>query len=349
METSKFVVGGDTPGISWSVPVLQFKGSDPSAPTTYMQGALHADELPGSAVLHFLCEKLRRVEKENRLLGDITIVPQANPLGLAQMPLRQMQGRFDITTGTNFNRDFPRIALAERETLLSGISELSPADQLKNHLLYLALGADIVIDLHCDYEALLYTYVCQEFWPDAKDFASAMKLDAVFIADGQSTAFDEAVSHAFARDENGDPPRRLATTLELRGQSAVSETLAKSDADRLINFLTGRGAVGGAVGEAVDWRGKAVPLDFIEVVGAPVAGTVLLEKNLGEVVRKGDVLAKIISAPGIETGIGEVTAPRDGRIVSRMTDRFAVRGQQVYKLICDGPSKEPRKPGTLEN
>ncbi len=348
MERREIFVTGDTPGISWTVPVMHFKGSNPAAPKVYMQGALHADELPGPATLHFLCEKLRQAETENRIVGDITIVPQANPIGLAQMPNRQLQGRFDLTSGTNFNRDFQLISLQDREQLLAKIDQKTPADKLKSNLLYLALGADIVIDLHCDYEALIYTYVCQEFWPDAKDFAAAMDLHTVFIADGQSTAFDEAVSYAFRADSNPDSPRRLATTLELRGQSDVDEALAKTDATGLLNFLVTRGVVDGPDPNLKKWTGKAVPLDYIEVVCTPVAGTVLLNKELGADVKAGDLLAKIIHWPGAKNGVLEITAPQDGTVITRTSTRFAARGDQLYKIIGDKPAATDRKPGALE-
>ncbi|HFC05606.1 MAG TPA: peptidase M14 [Rhizobiales bacterium] len=348
MEQSEILITGETPGISWSVPVMTFKGANPSAPTAYLQGALHADELPGPVVLHFLCELLRQAEQNNQIAGNITIVPQANPIGLSQMPNRQLQGRFDITTGTNFNRNFPLITIQEREQLLANTKDQNPADQLKSNLLYMALGADIVVDLHCDYESLLYTYVCEEFWPDAKDFAAAMNLHSVFIADGQSTAFDEAVSHAFRKDENTAPVRRLATTLELRGQMDVDEKLAQADATGLFNFLGNRNVITTDTPPPGDWPGKAVPLDYIEVIRTPVAGTVLLAKNIGDDVKTGELLAKIIHWPGGQNGMIKVLAPQDGTIVTRTNARFAAHGDQLYKIIGNKPSATLKEPGTLE-
>ncbi len=349
MQYQEINIPGDTPGISWSVPVLQFKGSEPDAPKAYLQGALHADELPGPAVLHFLCHLLQAAETANNIIGDITIVPQANPIGLAQMPNQQLQGRFNVVDGTNFNRDFQRIALKDREQLLLNIDRQTPVNKLKNNLLYLALSADIVVDLHCDYESLLYTYVCKEFWPDASDFATTMKLHTVFIADGKSTAFDEAVSYAFRTDDNPASPRRLATTLELRGQRDVDETLAKTDAAGLMDFLIARGVVSGTKANLAEWQGKAVPLDNIEVVKSPVPGTVLLNKQLGDDVKTGDLLATVIHKPGLEEGTIHITAPQDGTIITRTNSRFAARGGQLFKIICEQPSTVTRKPGTLES
>lgn len=349
MKQSAIHIKGDTPGISWSVPVMNFKGSDPDAPKTYMQGALHADELPGPATLHFLCQLLRQAESENRITGDITIVPQANPIGLAQMPLQQLQGRYNVFDGVNFNRNFQLIAVQDREQLLADLDQQTPANKLKNNLLYMALGADIVVDLHCDDVSLFYTYVCDEFWPDSKDFAAALNLHTVFIADGESTAFDEAVSYAFRKDDNPNPPRRFATTLELRGELDVNESFARQDAGGLYKFLIGRGVINADASDQSPWSGKAVPLDNIEVIRAPVGGIILLEKTLGDTVRQGELMARIINEPGTETELQEVLAPQDGEIITETSSRFLPRGGQLYKMICKNPSATIRKPGTLES
>ena len=44
------------------------------------------------------------------LRGVIELVPAANPIGLAQMFQATHQGRFDFSSGKNFNRDFPNLA-----------------------------------------------------------------------------------------------------------------------------------------------------------------------------------------------------------------------------------------------
>ncbi len=349
MDENELVIIGDTSGVSWVVPVKRFKGINEAAPKVYMQGALHADELPGPAVLHFLCGLLRQAEAENRIVGDITIVPQANPVGLAQQLFLQLQGRFDSSTGTNFNRDFPLISLQDRELLLSGEEAKTAIVKLKNRLLNMALAADIVVDLHCDNESLFYAYICEEFWPDAKDFAGALGLHSVFLSDGQSTAFEEAVAYAFRQDESSDGRRRFVTTLELRGQSDVDETLAKADATGLYNFLTGRGIIAGDAPEQSDWSGKATLLDHIEVVRSPVSGTILFNQSLNSTVKAGELLAKIITNPGDENGVYEVVAPQDGTIITRSSNRFVACGDQLYKMTCDAPTTAQRAPGALES
>ena len=52
---------------------LPVQGSSKTAPTAYIQAALHAGELPGVVAIHALDAKLRAAEAEGRILGDITI------------------------------------------------------------------------------------------------------------------------------------------------------------------------------------------------------------------------------------------------------------------------------------
>lgn len=204
MDVSEIIIPGDTPGTEWRLPVLRFKGHDPKAPKTYIQAALHAGELPGTVLLHFLCERLRQSESQGGIAGDITIVPQANPIGAAQSHFGELQGRFDLGSRTNFNRDFPLISIVDRATLTEDLDGYPATDRLKRQLLHMALGADLVLDLHCDDESLQYAYIDEAFWPEAADLAAALDMEAVLFSDGESSAFEEAVGFAWKYEVPGE-------------------------------------------------------------------------------------------------------------------------------------------------
>src|SRR5215470_9576609 len=114
MESTEIVIEGDTPGTTWRLPVFRFTGQGSDAPKVYIQAALHAGELPGTALLHFLLPQLSQADAAGAILGDITVVPHANPIGLAQWHFGSMEGRFDLASRTNFNRDFPLISARDR-------------------------------------------------------------------------------------------------------------------------------------------------------------------------------------------------------------------------------------------
>ena len=53
-------------------------------PKVYVQAALHADELPGQLVCHHLIQRLIAMEAEGAIIGEIVVVPTANPIGMSQ-------------------------------------------------------------------------------------------------------------------------------------------------------------------------------------------------------------------------------------------------------------------------
>ncbi|MDE1996256.1 MAG: succinylglutamate desuccinylase/aspartoacylase family protein [Rhizobiaceae bacterium] len=353
MDVTEIVIEGDTPGIAWRLPVLHFSGSKPEAPKVYIQAALHAGELPGTALTHFLCERLRQAEADGAIFSDIIVVPHANPIGAAQSHFGEMQGRFDLGSRTNFNRDFPLISLRDRDLLVDNLQRYPATDRLKRQLIHMALGADLVIDLHCDDESLQYAYIDEAFWPEAADLAAALEMDAVLLSDGESSAFEEAVSFAWKYEVPGEKkshlPGKLSVTVELRGTRDVYPEMARKDAQGLWRFLAARGAVHDDNVALTSFTGPAVPLDNVEMIRAPQAGTVLFHRNIGERVAEGDLLATIITAPGMANGTIDVHAPQAGLIVTRVSDRLVRRRGDLMKIGSDRPSATVRKPGTLED
>ena len=61
-------------------------------------------------VSQFLRTELTALEAQGKVLGEIILVPAANPLGLAQAIHGAPFGRFDLSTGTNFNRAYKHVA-----------------------------------------------------------------------------------------------------------------------------------------------------------------------------------------------------------------------------------------------
>lgn len=353
MKQDAIVIPGDTPEVSWRIPVLEFSGTQAgSVPKVYLQAALHANELPGVATLHRLCARLRAAEAAGAIRGDITIVPQANPIGAAQSHFGDMQGRFDLGSRGNYNRDFPLVSASTRDGLLLDLDRFTAADRLKRELLYRALGADLVLDLHCDDESLPYAYIDSAFWPEAADLAAALEMDAVFLSDGESTAFEEAVSYAWKQERGGQGtalPGRLSVTVELRGRRDVGPDVAERDAEGLWAFLAARGVVDSGSQARRSYGGPAFSLDTIAMIKAPVPGTVLFHRDIGDCVEAGDLLAVLVPRPGFPEDDVEVLAPQAGLVVTRSSARFARRRDDLMKIGCAGSVAAGRKAGTLED
>lgn len=352
MRKTVETIKGDTPGTTWTFPVLRFAGTVPGAPSAYLQAALHGNELPGVAALHYLVPMIERAESEGRLCGDVTLVPQANPLAAGQHLFQEHMGRFSFHTRTNFNRDFPLLDDLDTSSLPGDDAPIAAEKRLKARLLKLALGHDLVLDLHCDDEGPSYLYIARAFWPHMADLAVSLSCEAVLVWDETSDgAFEEAAWSPLRHLPNDDPTwtRKAVTTVEFRGEADVSPELGRRDAEGLYRFLVARGTIEDRTLPALpEWSGPVTPLDHVEMVRAPVGGAVLYHVSPGDHVSEGDTLVTILTAPGEAGGETVVTAPQAGMILTRKQGRLARTGDDLLKLLGSHPSATAR-PGSLES
>jgi len=351
MQKSIEHVAGEAEGVSYEFPVFRFVGTDKSAPSAYLQAALHAGELPGVVAIDALMPMLDKAEAEGRIKGSLTIVPWANPIGRAQYHFGEHQGRFHLGTRTNFNRGFP--LLPAPDTALLPDTTLGTADQrLKTRLVHLSFGHDIVLDLHCDDEGLAYLYIHTSLWPAMADCAAAMGVDGVLLwSEDTDGTFEGAAIMPY---QNAAPDvarfdRRVATTVEYRGILDVDGALAASDAEGLYRLLVARGVVADpALPAPGPFAGVVAPLENIDMMPAPRAGAVLYDVKPGDRVAKGARLATIVHTPGEAGGRTEVFAPQDGIILTRRSRRIIRAGEDLLKLVGDKKSADARS-GTLED
>lgn len=352
MQKSVETIRGETPGIEHRFTVLRFAGSVPDAPTAYLQAALHGNELPGVAALHFLIPMIEAAEREGRLRGSVTVVPYANPIGGAQHHFGEHAGRFALGTRVNFNRDFPILDRPDASGLPGDDAPIFAEKRLKARLVALALGHDIVLDLHCDDEAVPYIYAPAPLWPHMADLAACLGCEAVIVwEEGSDGAFEEAMLAPY-RGLSPDEARwadRAISTVEFRGRADVSPALGRKDAEGLYQFLVGRGVIGDPhPGSPPVFAGTVVAIDHVEMAHAPAGGAILYHVKPGDRVKAGDALAEILVAPGEEGGAVTVTAAQDGVILTRRAHRLTRSGDDLLKLAGSARSRTA-KPGALED
>jgi predicted deacylase len=252
-----------------AVRAWRFTG-DGDGPRVHLQAGVHADEIAGMLVLHKLLPRLRDAHDAGRLRGTVTVVPQANPLGLTQFCQGRLVGRFHEATNRNFNRHFIESAAQRQPSTAIGAWQKAILD--------LALDAQIVLDLHTDAQALLYVYVHRRFWPAASDLVGALAPDLAIVWDDDNDgSFEGAIVSHWVHTAQTDG--RLVATLELRGQSDVSDALADWDAQGIYTFLCVRGVIDENVAVPA-WDGETVPIAHMETVLAPTAGIVVCEREL---------------------------------------------------------------------
>lgn len=351
MKTEIETLAGETPGIAYELIVHRFAGSDAAAPGAYIQAALHADERPGPAALHYLIPELVRAEAEGRLRGSLTLVPQANPVGAAQHMFSQHMGRFSTGNRANFNRDFPVPDADGVRTLHGPTSAVFTDRRLKSRLLELADNHPIVLDLHCDDEGVQYLYIPDRLWPEMSDLAACLDAEAAVLWNaGSDCAFEEAAFAQMSAKAKGDLKGLCATTVELRGQLDVDPVLARKDADGLYRFLVMRGVIAddGVAPTALRPDFVAEPIAHVEMVRAPVGGTILYHVTPGDRVEAGQLLVEVVARPGEPGGAVSVHAPQAGFVLTRRARRFIRMGDDLLKLVAGQPSPSARI-GALED
>lgn len=320
IEDVSFSVPGDC-GAELTVRAWRVDGGKPG-PHVHLQAGVHADEIAGMLVLHELLPRLGEAAARGALNGSVTVVPQANPIGIGQFRQGRILGRHHDATSRNFNRGFPASAAA-RGTLDSVVL-------WQKRLAELAAPADIVLDLHTDDEALQYVYLHECFWPAGQDLAAALRAELAIIWEGDSDgAFEEVVIAPWLAEQRFDG--RLVATVELRGQGDVSDALARQDADGLYRFLGARGVVSDAQ-PLHEWTGVAVPIGFMETVFAPAAGVLVFERELGERIEAGERFARIVARPGDASSEHILRAPQRGILATRYRDRLIPQGAIAAKL-----------------
>ena len=333
-------------------------GTPGSGKKVYIQAAIHADEVPAMLVAHVLRGELERLESEGKISGEIILVPAANPLGLSQVMHGAPFGRYDLSTGTNFNRAYRHVADELKETLAGrlgqdaaanvalirtearrAVADWTPHDNastLKKTLLTLAIDADIVLDLHCDNEAVLHMYTGTPLADTVQPLADLMGARVLLVAkESGGEAFDEACSRVWwdLQDHFTDaniPPSCVAVTVELRGEHDVSYAYARQDADAILQYLAHAGVLAIAQQPLPASRCSPLPLDAVEPLSAPHAGVLVFHKQLGDQVAAGEPIADIVNP--VSGKVTPVAATRPGLLFASTAHRHLLRGMHVCKV-----------------
>ena len=191
-------------------------------------------------------------------------------------------------------------------------------------------------------------------WPDAADLSAQIGSRATLLATNSGGhPFDEAVggpwwAMAERYPEHPIPPACLSATVEFRGRSDVSEAMAAADADNLYRFLQRRGVIAGDPGPLPDPLCAATPLDGVDMIRSPVAGVIVYEKEPGEVVAAGDVVAVVVDPmnPDFAAARTALKSRCDGVLYGRTEDRLARPGKLVCK-VAGRESLPDRRAGAL--
>lgn len=340
----------------------------------YIQASLHAEELPGMLTAHHLRPLLEAAEAAGQVVGEVVLVPVSNPVGLAQRLDHKPMGRFELDSSENFNRHYPdfakevlpsiqdklganaaaNVALV-RQAMADYLAAWTPDTELKSMrrvLLCLAHDADIVLDLHCDCEAVLHFYCEESCWPQLAPIAHFMGSQAILLAkDSGGGPIDECLSGVWWRLAEALQKQGLnhplpqgccTTTIELRGEMDVSHAHAAQDAQAIFSYLEHLGVLQTGNTPAVpDALCQPTPLAGSETLRATGPGVVVYAAEPGQRLQKGDLVAEVVNP--IEGLTERVLAGVDGVFYARIRDRYVTAGCEVGKIA----GKYPFRTGPL--
>ncbi|WP_118184748.1 succinylglutamate desuccinylase/aspartoacylase family protein [Paraburkholderia phosphatilytica] len=353
-----------SPTLGTSRAITSFHYGQPGGQKIYIQSSLHADELPGMLVSWALRRKLAALEAAGKMRGEVIVVPVANPIGLNQQMLGLFAGRFELNTAQNFNRNFHDLAAlvlpsieskltgdeahnrnAIRATMREALDAIEPRTELEAQRLALqrlSFDADVVLDLHCDWEAALHLYTNPELWSEVEPLARYLDSKASLLAlNSIGNPFDEIHSFCWSdlRARFGErfpiPNGSISVTIELRSQRDVSYEFAERDAQGIIEYLTARGVIDGTAAPLPPLAFPATPLAGTEPLVTPISGVVVYRTPVGIHVEAGTAIADIVDP--LTDHVVTLKTSVSGVLYARHLSRFANAGMEIARVAGANP------------
>jgi len=360
-----------------------FRWGDRGArPKIFVQAALHAGEMTGVLALEHLAALLDAEAEAGRIVGEIVLVPLANPIGLAQFVGGDHFGRFETGSLINFNREHfdvsdavfeavkdrlgpsaaANVALIRSEAVRAALAFPGTGEwaSLRRHLVALAVDADVVLDLHSDMEAVMFMYT------NAVDDAAAAVLGAdigcraiVNLAPYvPSRTFCGVVGGLFPRIAERVPagtpvPQScFAAMIEVRGRHACDDALAAEDARNMLRYARRLGAVAGDAGPLPPPACSITPADGMDVGYAPGPGFTVFHRSAGDVVAAGDLICEIVdpTAASAEERRRPVHARSEGTIYARwLAGVYVPPGRVLFRIAGPRPLAHRRGRSWLDD
>ncbi|QIW10294.1 succinylglutamate desuccinylase/aspartoacylase family protein [Francisella sp. LA112445] len=336
---------------------ITIKGSDPKAPSVYMQASMHASELQGNAVMIKLLEHFKKYQPK----GDIYLIPQCNPIGADNFIGAGHQGRFDSATGDNWNRYYfnPEIDYKAfvTEHLDSSTTEykkafekllaealdkeleqewfLSRAKRLNYTVQKEAQKADYVLDLHTDTDATTYIYT-PAF---AKKTAEIFGYKHTLVIPNEFTgALDEAIfvpwwklQEEFKAQGRHEDILKECFTLELGSEEYINFEDATMQTQGVLNYLKSKNVIDSPFD--IDRLHKDIihhDISNYKSVRAVEGGLYEWFVKAGDYFKAGEIVGQYIQTSTME--VKPLKFPFGGTIISIHIKGAVCQGTQLLNL-----------------
>jgi len=383
MQHSVTTISGDSPGQDFQLH-RYFFGPKNANTKIFLQAGLHADEHPGMMVLHHLLNALSEAETKGLLNARFVVMPLVNPIGMGHIQFHTHRGRYNPVTGINYNRRWPNVmtmlgdagvdqlaaqldqtdAPTNRSLVRAAVKacllETTPVtavDKLRHAVMLETHDCDIVLDLHCDDQALNHIFIVPQLMPHFQDLADWMEAVAVLTAeDSGGGSFDEVwpgfwISLARRCPDKALDLPPLAATLEYRGLADVDDDVNYHDAQNLMGFFRGRGFVrtgdDNAPAGPARRAPQALPLTATEILRVDKPGLLAYKVALGAFVKAGDIIADLVALDGDQAFFHRtpICAGTDGQVISLRSIKYVWPGCSIAKIV--GEVNLPSRGGYL--
>ncbi|HNB28105.1 MAG TPA: succinylglutamate desuccinylase/aspartoacylase family protein, partial [Alphaproteobacteria bacterium] len=210
-----------------------------------------------------------------------------------------------------------------------------------------AFDADLVVDLHCDDEALSYMMSPDELWDEARRFAADVGVHSLQPGGGGAQCFDESFLHpwlALNREFGTRVPVAChAFTFEMGGVLDVEPKQAARHAQGFFRYLRRIGCIAGGAPR----KSGNVVAEFreFEMLDSPAGGILLYPQELGDWVSPGDVIAEIVDPAAADPDAPplQIKAGMKGCVVSRRLSRQVSFGDFVVMLAGNDKPKSGKQ------
>lgn len=299
-------------GTKVRLPLVLLNGRKPG-PRLYLGAGIHGDEVGGTAIL---AEALGRIDPE-RLSGQVVCVPVQHPLSFHadhRLPLAQfMKSPLDQ-------------APADAWTCFPGLADGNLAQILAARLFDLVRQCDYAIDIHTPTRGGRYVPIAILPHPDLDNDGRVLAL-ARGLGSGWIMRSDKGIYVAngilcVEATRAGIP----AFTFEIGEGGRLEPELVHQGAACIHNAMQSIGMIEMPRREPAKTH---LMRDFLGL-RAHRGGLLFNDVMLGQEVRRGDVLCRIVNIYGDE--VERVTAPQDGLVVRTTTLSTVSTGERVATL-----------------
>ena len=357
------VVAQNASGRNLNVPVYKFVSNVPG-PKVYIQSSIHGAEVQGNVVLLHLLKELQGAP----LRGEVTLVPNCNPVGSNLKSGEYTLGRFDPVNGQNWNRayhynealikefadniqadmDISELKQEYRSRLSASIEEklnsewgLGLAECLNLKLQLMALQADIVLDLHNGPVSSRHIYVPEYAKQSAKYFNIP---HVILIPNEFSGALDEATfcpwwtlrDSLVQRFPDSDWDFGIeAFTVEMGSQEVIDFEAGKEDSIGILTYLSHMECFETPLHKPESMTRYAVHLRDYKTIYSRRGGMLEYVAKPGQMIKKDEVMARVLNIDELEgeRAIGVITAPCDLISILHFPSASVLSGTQIFKCF----------------